>query len=197
MVRSMDVPRSAHRERTRYGDPSPSNTRMKRRSSCMPSSLAPSVCSAQLSSCNGPQVRVLQENRILLYRMHLLAGHVPRARTCVPKDLEAARPSAIIDIIHSGEASEVKDEIRATQNAQRAYTSPLLPSQSRLFVYIETCKRCGYIPSNDLCKACYLSAVCQPQQLYVDMCILSCSRSYQAFIDRQRPQEARSSRAST
>jgi cytoplasmic tRNA 2-thiolation protein 1 len=39
------------------------------------------------------------------------------------KDLEAARPSAIIDIIHSGEAFEVKDEIRATQKAQRAYTS--------------------------------------------------------------------------
>ena len=37
------------------------------------------------------------------------------------KDLEAAWPSAIIDIIHSGEAFEVKDEIRATQKAQRTY----------------------------------------------------------------------------
>ena len=44
------------------------------------------------------------------------------------KDLEAARPSAIIDIIHSGEAFEVKDEIRATQKAQRACISPLLLS---------------------------------------------------------------------
>lgn len=35
------------------------------------------------------------------------------------KDLEAARPSAIIDIIHSGEAFEVKDEVRATQKTQR------------------------------------------------------------------------------
>lgn len=35
------------------------------------------------------------------------------------KDLEAARPSAIIDIIHSGEAFEIKDEIKATQKAQR------------------------------------------------------------------------------
>ena len=34
------------------------------------------------------------------------------------KDLEAARPSAIIDIIHSGEAFEVKDEVRATQKTQ-------------------------------------------------------------------------------
>jgi cytoplasmic tRNA 2-thiolation protein 1 len=37
------------------------------------------------------------------------------------KDLEAARPSAIIDIIHSGEAFEVKDEVRATQKTQRMY----------------------------------------------------------------------------
>nr|GAT45308.1 predicted protein [Mycena chlorophos] len=54
------------------------------------------------------------------------------------KDLEAARPSAIIDIIHSGEAFEVREEIKATQKSQ------------------QTCKRCGYISSNDLCKACVL-----------------------------------------
>ncbi|KAJ7229085.1 hypothetical protein GGX14DRAFT_555127 [Mycena pura] len=54
------------------------------------------------------------------------------------KDLEAARPSAIIDIIHSGEAFEVREEVKATQKAQ------------------QTCKRCGYMSSNDLCKACTL-----------------------------------------
>ncbi|KIK65787.1 hypothetical protein GYMLUDRAFT_370328 [Collybiopsis luxurians FD-317 M1] len=54
------------------------------------------------------------------------------------KDLEAARPSAIIDIIHSGEAFEVREEIKATQKVQ------------------QTCKRCGYMSSNDLCKACTL-----------------------------------------
>ncbi|KAI9449744.1 hypothetical protein F5148DRAFT_1245946 [Russula earlei] len=54
------------------------------------------------------------------------------------KDLEATRPSAIIDIIHSGEAFEVKDEVRATQKTQ------------------QTCKRCGYMSSNNLCKACSL-----------------------------------------
>lgn len=37
------------------------------------------------------------------------------------KDLEAARPSAIIDIIHSGEAFEVKGEVKATQKLQRMY----------------------------------------------------------------------------
>lgn len=35
------------------------------------------------------------------------------------KDLEAARPSAIIDIIHSGEAFEVADEVKKTSKAQR------------------------------------------------------------------------------
>jgi cytoplasmic tRNA 2-thiolation protein 1 len=37
------------------------------------------------------------------------------------KDLEAARPSAIIDIIHSGEAFELKEEVKASQNTQRVY----------------------------------------------------------------------------
>lgn len=43
------------------------------------------------------------------------------------KDLEAARPSVIIDIIHSGEAFEIRDEVKATQKAQRMFT----PSSSR------------------------------------------------------------------
>jgi len=43
------------------------------------------------------------------------------------KDLEAARPSAIIDIIHSGEAFEVKDEVRATQKMQRTYFGRFFP----------------------------------------------------------------------
>ena len=34
------------------------------------------------------------------------------------KDLEAVRFSAIIDIVHSGEAFEVKDEVRAMQKPQ-------------------------------------------------------------------------------
>lgn len=39
------------------------------------------------------------------------------------KDLEAARPSAIIDIIHSGEAFEVREDVKATQKAQREFKS--------------------------------------------------------------------------
>ncbi|RDX53029.1 hypothetical protein K466DRAFT_653166 [Polyporus arcularius HHB13444] len=54
------------------------------------------------------------------------------------KDLEAARPSAIIDIIHSGEAFEINDDVKATQKLQ------------------QTCRRCGYMSSNELCKACTL-----------------------------------------
>jgi tRNA(Ile)-lysidine synthase TilS/MesJ len=53
------------------------------------------------------------------------------------KDLEAARPSAIIDIIHSGEAFEIKEEIKATQKVQRKYTLNLPAAQrtSILIVY--------------------------------------------------------------
>ncbi|KAG8721998.1 nucleotidyltransferase [Ceratobasidium sp. 394] len=54
------------------------------------------------------------------------------------KDLEAARPSAIIDIIHSGEAFAVREEVKVMAKPQ------------------QTCLRCGYISSNDLCKACMM-----------------------------------------
>ncbi|KAI9317570.1 cytoplasmic tRNA 2-thiolation protein 1 [Dichotomocladium elegans] len=57
------------------------------------------------------------------------------ARTFL-KDLESIRPSAIIDIIHSGEAFEIKADVK-------------MPTP-------KTCKRCGYMSSNDICKACVL-----------------------------------------
>ncbi|KIJ19844.1 hypothetical protein PAXINDRAFT_67448 [Paxillus involutus ATCC 200175] len=69
-----------------------------------------------------------------IYSPDAYRGH---ARTFL-KDLEAARPSAIIDIIHSGEAFEVRDDVKAAQKPQ------------------QTCKRCGYMSSNELCKACTL-----------------------------------------
>ena len=52
------------------------------------------------------------------------------------KDLEAVRPSVIVDIIYSGDSLQVRDEVR-------------MPVQG-------TCKRCGYISSQELCKACIL-----------------------------------------
>ncbi|KAI8097186.1 cytoplasmic tRNA 2-thiolation protein 1 [Halteromyces radiatus] len=67
-----------------------------------------------------------------IYSPNAYRGH---ARTFL-KDLEAIRPSAIIDIIHSGEAFEIKTGIK-------------MPTQ-------KTCERCGYMSSNDVCKACVL-----------------------------------------
>ncbi|KAJ3275551.1 cytosolic thiouridylase subunit Ctu1, partial [Blyttiomyces sp. JEL0837] len=52
------------------------------------------------------------------------------------KDLEKIRPSAIMDIIHSGEAYQVKEGI-------------VKQIQSK-------CERCGFMSSNKLCKACLL-----------------------------------------
>ncbi|XP_076444659.1 cytoplasmic tRNA 2-thiolation protein 1-like [Babylonia areolata] len=57
------------------------------------------------------------------------------ARTYI-KDLERIQPSSIIDIIHSGESLCVKKDVR-------------MPVQT-------TCTRCGYISSNELCKACVM-----------------------------------------
>ena len=73
------------------------------------------------------------------------------------KDLEAARPSAIIDIIHSGEAFAVKEEVKATQKAQREWCPGIPHSLTSCSCdATETCKRCGYMSSNELCKACSL-----------------------------------------
>ncbi|KAK7051303.1 cytosolic thiouridylase subunit Ctu1 [Paramarasmius palmivorus] len=69
-----------------------------------------------------------------IYSPDAYRGH---ARTFL-KDLEAARPSAIIDIIHSGEAFAVKEEVKSGMKG------------------LGRCRRCGYISSNELCKACVL-----------------------------------------
>ena len=67
-----------------------------------------------------------------IYSPNAYRGH---ARTFL-KDLEAIRPSAIIDIIHSGDSLSVKSDVK-------------MPIQG-------TCSRCGYISSQELCKACIL-----------------------------------------
>ena len=53
------------------------------------------------------------------------------------KDLEATRPSTIIDIIHSAESLEIDNS---------TVTMPKLMD----------CTRCGFMSSNTLCKACVL-----------------------------------------
>ena len=67
-----------------------------------------------------------------IYSPNAYRGH---ARAYI-KDLEAIRPSAIIDIIHSGESLAIKKELK-------------LPTQG-------ICERCGYMSSMNLCKACNL-----------------------------------------
>ncbi|KAJ2889467.1 cytosolic thiouridylase subunit Ctu1 [Coemansia aciculifera] len=52
------------------------------------------------------------------------------------KSLERVRPSAILDIIHSGEAMHVAADVQLAT--------------------LDRCERCGYISSNSVCKACVL-----------------------------------------
>ena len=67
-----------------------------------------------------------------IYSPNAYRGH---ARTFL-KDLEAVRPSSIIDIVHSGDSLAVKSDVK-------------MPVQGK-------CKRCGYISSQEYCKACVL-----------------------------------------
>ncbi|XP_034950374.1 cytoplasmic tRNA 2-thiolation protein 1 [Chelonus insularis] len=59
-------------------------------------------------------------------------GH---ARTFL-KDLEKVRPSSVIDIIHSGERFQVKESVKT-------------PTR-------RNCSRCGFVSSQEVCKACVL-----------------------------------------
>lgn len=67
-----------------------------------------------------------------IYSPNAYRGH---ARAYL-KDLEAVRPSVIVDIIYSGDSLCVKGGVK-------------MPVQGK-------CKRCGYIASQELCKACLL-----------------------------------------
>lgn len=67
-----------------------------------------------------------------IYSPNAYRGH---ARAYL-KDLESIRPTTIIDIIHSGDSLSVKGDVK-------------LPVQGN-------CSRCGYISSQELCKACIL-----------------------------------------
>ncbi|XP_060114190.1 cytoplasmic tRNA 2-thiolation protein 1 [Heteronotia binoei] len=67
-----------------------------------------------------------------VYAPNAYRGH---ARALL-KDLEAVRPSAVADLVHSGERLAVREDVR-------------MPTQG-------TCQRCGYLSSQSLCKACVL-----------------------------------------
>eukprot|EP00731_Ephydatia_muelleri_P009486 Em0005g72a len=87
------------------------------------------------------------------------------------KDLEALRPSCIIDIVHSGDSMAVRGEVK-------------MPVQGN-------CQRCGYISSQTLCKACVLLA-----GLNKGMPQLGIGRAGSAALSTQlrrlEPQEAKS-----
>jgi len=67
-----------------------------------------------------------------IYSPNAYRGH---ARKYI-KDLEKIRPTAILDIIHSGECLAIRSSV-------------CMPSQS-------TCQRCGHVSSQAVCKACVL-----------------------------------------
>ena len=68
-----------------------------------------------------------------IYSPNAYRGHVRE----LIKDLEATRPSTIIDIIHSAETCKID------------------PSTVKMPVKME-CTKCGFISSNKICKACVL-----------------------------------------
>jgi len=69
-----------------------------------------------------------------IYSPNAYRGH---ARTYI-KDLENIRPSAILDIIHSGENLSVRSDVQER-----------LPTRG-------ACSKCGYVSSMETCKACLL-----------------------------------------
>ena len=68
-----------------------------------------------------------------IYSPNAYRGHVRE----LIKDLEATRPSTIIDIIHSAESLEIDT------------STVKMPK-------LMECTRCGFMSSNEICKACVL-----------------------------------------
>jgi cytoplasmic tRNA 2-thiolation protein 1 len=66
------------------------------------------------------------------------------------KNLEAVRPSSIIDIIRSGEQFTLRRKLRSRQQ------NPANVVRKRIPPTLGRCERCGYMSSNKLCKACVL-----------------------------------------
>jgi cytoplasmic tRNA 2-thiolation protein 1 len=99
----------------------------------------------------------------------LIAAYRGHARVFL-KDLEAVRPSAIVDIIHSGESFVLE---QAAQKSIKALRESQSHSSTRIAHKPETCLRCGYMSSNDLC-------VCLPSPLPLVHCLTD-SESMRSF----------------
>lgn len=67
-----------------------------------------------------------------IYAPNAYRGHV----RAFLKDLEKIRPSSIIDIIHSGEQLQVNNSVKMPER--------------------RNCTRCGFVSSQEICKACVL-----------------------------------------
>lgn len=119
------------REKIPLDDQSLSSTRMRRKSSCTSTRMPPHLTSSEnVQNTDEGRTSYLRCYRYAyfkkldyfstecIYSPDAYRGH---ARVFL-KDLEAVRPSAIIDIIHSGEAFEIKEEIKATQKVQREFS---------------------------------------------------------------------------
>ncbi|KAJ3345697.1 nucleotidyltransferase [Entophlyctis luteolus] len=87
------------------------------------------------------------------YAVEAYRGH---ARVFL-KDLEKVRPSAVMDIVHSGEAF---GEVYASLPEDKQGTK--VKKQG-------VCERCGYIASNKLCKACVLLETLNKGRASVDI----------------------------
>ncbi|CCF59012.1 hypothetical protein KAFR_0F04170 [Kazachstania africana CBS 2517] len=76
------------------------------------------------------------------------------------KNLEAVRPSCIIDIIHSGENLVLKDENerKKKQFTKNKNQEKATSAKKSTFVDGNRCEKCGYLSSNKICKACTLLA---------------------------------------
>src|SRR5215469_8396080 len=101
---------------TRSNDRSLSNMLMRKKSSCKsPYDIQKRCHRANVLTRYAYFKKLDYFSTECIYSPDAYRGH---ARAFL-KDLEAARPSAIIDIIHSGEAFEVKEEVKASQRVQR------------------------------------------------------------------------------
>lgn len=67
-----------------------------------------------------------------IYSPNAYRGHVRE----LIKDLEKVKPSSIIDIIHSAESISINVSVK-------------MPKKQK-------CSLCGFVSSNDVCKACVL-----------------------------------------
>ena len=74
----------------------------------------------------------MRNSRTDCFPTECLTHKWPGRARAFPKDLEAARPSAVI---HSGGSFEVKDEVRAAKNGNPCTYPPLL--------CVRSCDRCG------------------------------------------------------